>query len=232
VSAPKHPAKFTDTLIPIFAAILKEHKCKNVFDPLAGTGKLVGVLDHDWAGHVFCNELEAEWCDLRNGAWWTSQDAGDLDVYEDLFDAICTSPAYGNRLADKHEAKDGSTRITYKHMLGRDLDDRNTGGLQWGAAYRTAHVRIWMEVISVLKPGGVFILNISDHIRGGKVMPVTSFHDSLLKQLGLVELSRQEVKTPRMGFGANAEARVDHESVIVYRKPKGEPDEKEQPKSD
>ena len=219
MTAPKHPAKFTATMLPIFAELLIEHKCKNVFDPLAGTGKLVGVLDHDWNGHVFCNEIEPEWCDLGNGAWWTSQDAADLDVYPDLFDAICTSPTYGNRLADKHNAKDASKRITYKHSLGRDLDERNTGGLQWGAAYRTAHVKIWMEVITVLKPGGIFILNISDHIRAGEVAPVTRFHEKLLQQLGLVELERRRVKTPRMGFGANAKARVEYESIIVYQKP-------------
>ena len=36
--APKHPAKYTNSFIPIFYSILKD--CKKVLDPFAGTGKI------------------------------------------------------------------------------------------------------------------------------------------------------------------------------------------------
>lgn len=60
--------------------------------------------------------------------------------YKDtFFDAICVSPVYGNRVSDSHNAKDGSKRVTYTHMLGRKLTDGNTGCLQWGEKYKQAH---------------------------------------------------------------------------------------------
>ena len=48
------------------------------------------------------------------------------------FDMVVTSPTYGNRMADHHNAKDGRRRITYTHNLGRTLTPGNSGAMQWG----------------------------------------------------------------------------------------------------
>ena len=80
-----------------------------------------------------------------------------------------TSPTYGDRLADHHDARDGSVRHSYKHDLGRDLHPDNSGAMQWGPAYRDFHTAAWVEVRRVLRPGGRFVLNVKDHVRGGVV---------------------------------------------------------------
>ena len=69
----------------------------------------------------------------------------------------------------------------------------------------------------MLKPGAVFILNSSDHIRNGEVQPVTDWHLSTVDRLGFEMIDRIEVPTPRMRNGANSTARVDHEIVACLR---------------
>ena len=107
------------------------------------------------------------------------------------FDAICTSPTYGNRMADHHNARDASPRHTYRHVLGRPLTRGNSGALQWGDGiageeYRALHVAVWTECRRVLKPGGIFVLNVKDHIRGGVLQEVTKWHSVALLMLGFV----------------------------------------------
>jgi len=152
-------------------------------------------------------------------------DALNLPFKDDSFDCIATSPTYGNRFADSHEAKDGSERRSYTHDLGRKLHQNNSGSLHWGDAYRDFHERAWAESLRVLKPGGIFILNISDHIRGGELMPVSEWHIKALKSLGRGFILREviDVPTPRMRFGENSGARVEAEHVIKFEDT-GEPD--------
>ena len=213
-----HPAKFNDALIPIFAQVLIEHKCKNVFDPMAGTGKIVKVWDHDWNGDIYCNEIEPEWCDLGNGAWWSSHDAQRLPTQDNFFDAICTSPTYGNRMADHHNAMDNSKRMTYTHQLGRTLDPANTGKVQWGGRYRAMSRRILESSMRVLRPSGIFIINIKDHRRRGEIMPVSDWYYTTMRELGLFPLQVIIVNTPGMGFGANLQNRITHEDIFVFQK--------------
>ena len=87
-----------------------------------------------------------------------------LPFRDESFDAVVTSPTYGNRFADKHNAKDGSIRRSYTHDLGRTLHAENSGSMQWGQAYRDLHVKAWAECFRVVRPGGLFVLNISDHV--------------------------------------------------------------------
>ena len=135
---------------------------------------------------------------------------------------MVTSPCYGNRLADHHEARDGSTRRSYTHDLQRMTEDPqravhpdNAGRLQWGPSYRRFHVRAWGEVYRVLRTSGVFVLNVSDHVRRGAVTPVTDWHLQCLGELGMTVEERVEVGTPRLRYGANSRARVGYETVAL-----------------
>lgn len=133
----RHPAKYTDKFIPIFAEMLVGRQ--KVLDPMAGTGKIGLIKDYGFEGAVYANDLEFEWvvqakenkCDV-----FSMYDAGAMRYEDGEFDGICTSPTYGNRMADHHNAKDSSKRNTYTHAIGRKLHEENTGKMQWGETYK------------------------------------------------------------------------------------------------
>ena len=217
LSSVKHPATYTDSFIPIFAELLADYS--NVLDPFGGVGKLALIKEYGFKGKVVCNELEREWADIGkyNVDEWSIGDAANLRFANCEFDAICTSPTYGNRMADHHNAKDASKRITYRHCLGRPLNENNTGKMQWGEKYRQKHIEIYKECLRVLKPNGLMIVNVSDHIRKGQVMAVVEWHKQALLNFGMKLIDEIKIETPRMGFGQNAKNRVQHECILVFR---------------
>src|SRR5690606_38272106 len=46
---PRHPAKYTDVLLPVFARILREHGAQSVLDPMAGVGKIGLLRDYGFS---------------------------------------------------------------------------------------------------------------------------------------------------------------------------------------
>jgi len=207
----KHPAKYTDCLLPVFSEFLKLDGAKTVLDPMAGTGK-IHLLPFDTYGV----EIEKEWADLHEKT--ICADATSLPFESNSFDAICTSPTYGNRMADCHNAKDASKRNTYTHVLGKNLKDNNTGKMQWGEKYRNFHEKIWEDCYRVLKRDGCLILNFKNHIRKGIEVDVFSWHISCLISLGfkLREVRRIKVKGNR--FGQNGKKRIDYEFIALFNK--------------
>lgn len=185
-----------------------------LLDPFAGTGK-IHLLGNENLRTVGV-EIEPEWADLHPQT--IVGDALNLPFAASSFDAIATSPTYGNRMADHHDAKDGSKRNTYKHTLGRNLHPNNSGQLQWGPKYREFHQRAWSEAIRVLKPGGIFILNISNHIRKGEEIDVTDWQVRTIQEYIPIKDVRT-VGTIRYREGSNSSLRPSHESVVLFRKP-------------
>ncbi len=161
MSVAKHPAKFSPPLLPKMIELLGGYP--RVIDPMAGVGTLSTCLE--WLPFtVISNELEWPWLEQCLEPR-TQADARHLPFQADSFDAIVTSPTYGNRMADHHEARDSSKRNTYRHTLGRQLSSGNTGALQWGIEYRSVHRDIIAECVRVLRPGGRVLWNVKDHIR-------------------------------------------------------------------
>ena len=214
----KHPATYTNSFIPKFAELLIG--CENVLDIFGGVGKLALIKEQGFTGKVICNELEREWTETSqyNVDEWHIGDAENMNwALNNSFDAICTSPTYGNRMADHHNAKDESKRVTYKHFLGRDLNEANTGRMQWGNKYREKHFQIYKECVRVLKNEGLMIVNVSDHIRKGQIINVVEWHKETLINLGMKFTKEIKIQTPRMGFGQNAKIRVENESILVFK---------------
>jgi tRNA G10 N-methylase Trm11 len=215
----RHPAKYTDKFIPIFADLLKGKK--KIIDPMAGTGKIGKIKECGFQGIVYANDLEFEWivqakdnnCDV-----FSMYDAAKMRYNDKEFDGICTSPTYGNRMADSHIAKDNSKRNTYTHTLGRMLHDENTGKMQWGEKYKNKHIEIYKEFHRVLSDDGIVIINIKDHIRKGKIINVSDFHKSTLESIGFVLIDSIEVPVNSLGFGANGSVRLPYENIYVFRK--------------
>jgi hypothetical protein len=214
----KHPAIYSDHFIPIFSKLLINSH--NILDPFAGIGKIGLIKNHGFLGKITCNELEEEWTKSEYSIdEWHIGDAANMKWSKDnYFDAICTSPTYGNRMADHHNAKDNSKRITYKHYLGRNLNEENTGMMQWGEKYRNKHIEIYKECKRVLNNDGLFIINISDHIRKGEIIKVSEWHKEILINLGLIFLEEIKCETKRMKYGKNAELRTKYEYIYVFKK--------------
>lgn len=209
---PRHPARFSATVQSTMTEALEG--CRRVLDPFAGTG-LIHVIAAAAGTESVGIELEPEWADRHPDTQVGS--ALDLPFRDASFDAVATSPTYGNRLADHHTPTDlHSHRRSYQFDLGRDLHPDNSGTLQWGDEYRAFHEQAWKEAVRVLQPGGRFVLNISDHIRAGKRQHVSGWHVVALQQLGLTVTDVVPVPTSRLRDGENAEARVDYELVITF----------------
>lgn len=207
----KHPAKYTDCLLPIFSKYLEGAHL--VLDPFAGTGKLRKVIPH-----AVLLEIEPEWA-MMNGA--IIADSQYMPLRSNVFDAVCTSPTYGNRMADHfvdHQSHKNYVRNTYRHYLGRELNTNNSGRMQWGDKYKKLHVAVWKECKRVLKKKGLFILNVSDHIRAGKRIRVSDWHIDVLKDIGFKLIKTIEVETPRQRMGKNSKLRVGYEYVFILRK--------------
>jgi len=213
-----HPAKFSEPIMERLRRVLVGEQRRLgrppwVLDPFAGVGRVHRLVP---AGTTIGVEIEPRWAACHRRTFQGNALALPFDG--GAFDCVVVSCCYGNRMADSHDAKDGSRRNTYRHVYGEPLQPANTGTLQWGPAYRSVHAAAWAEAVRCLAPGGLFVLNISDHIRGGEVQHVTAFHALALGRLGLEWEDDWPVDTARNRNGANASARVDHETILALRK--------------
>ena len=211
-----HPAVYSDNILPAIAELLEPQHAK-ILDGFAGTGRIHELQDHvDWTVTTIGIEIEPEWATLHPQT--IVGNALNLPFTDEFFDAYVTSPCYGNRFADSNVAKDDSERRSYTHDIGRQLHADNSGKMNWGQEYRDFHTAAWREAIRVLRPGGRFVLNISDHIRGGQRMMVSSWHTETLLGMGLQLVDVNRVVTRRMRRGSNHLARVSSEMVLAFDK--------------
>jgi tRNA G10 N-methylase Trm11 len=215
-----HPAKFSPEIIRVMDGWIrmesfytgKRQRRMRILDPMAGVG---GV--HVLPGLTFGIEIEPEWANQHPRT--QVGDALALPWPKNKFDVICVSPVYGNRMSDSFTAMDSSKRIGYHFQLGRKPSKGSSATMHWGQDYRRFHHAAWVEAVRVLRPGGLFILNISDFMKMGERQPVSSWHCYVLDELGLNCFARRDVPTSRMRYGQNYQARVDCEHVFAFRLP-------------
>jgi tRNA G10 N-methylase Trm11 len=211
----KHPAVMGPHILEVCKRYLPAEGSR-VLDPFAGVGTTAKLLP---TYEVVGVEIEREWAEQNE-----STICGDsLLVVPTLgsFDAILTSPTYGNRMADDFNAKEGSSRITYRHKLGRNLSANTTSNLHFGRKnqkYENLHRDIWKVCVDALREGGVFILNCKDFIANGEVKSVTSWHKSVLEDYGLSCVGEEKVFSKGMRFGANRDRRLNFEWVVAFTK--------------
>lgn len=251
-----HPAEYSPEVLEAIDEVLASNHPLSpraglrILDPYAGKGSGVDA----WAATGYDAigvELEPEWgCASPRIVQGSALLLPDLDL-GGSFDAVITSPCYGNRMADNHEAKDPcaacngtgkrggdddleptpenrcptckgsglSSRITYRHKLGRMPTPGSAAVLQWGNAYRHHHSQFVHAAIAVAEPEALLIVNMKNHIRDGREQLVTEWWVNTLLVRGCRLLEVRPVRTQGMGFGANADARTDREFLIVVRAP-------------
>ena len=237
-AAPKHPAKFSNGIVEIAADWIRKHDPYghhgdgrvHVLDPFAGVGgvhRLRAMVDVVTTGI----EIEEVWASAHPDT--IVGDALDLPYpfSDGFFDVIFTSPTYANRLADKHKVGGGKgeakpwVRRSYTHDLREATGDpeatlhpNNSGTMQWGDHYKRFHTRFIVGANRALCDRGLFMLNVSNHVRNGRVVDVCEWWEHLMVDNGYKCIEREEVPTPRLRYGKNHEARVSHEMIYCWKR--------------
>jgi hypothetical protein len=221
VTVAPHPAKWSKAVLEAIAPVLEREygdaeTPPRLLDPYAGVGldRLREIFPTaQWDGL----EIEPEWAAGSPGT--TQGDVLAMPWHGPTFHGLVTSCTYANRMADCHDAKDDSRRITYRHKLGRMPTEGSSAVMQWGPAYRQHHRSAWAACLARLHSRSLVIVNVSNHIRDGVEQRVVEFHLNEWMLLGATVEEIIRVPTPRMGFGANGDARVDAERLLVLRAP-------------
>ena len=258
IPVPRHPAAWNrKALIAAsrrLAARFGEHPAV-VLDPFAGVGRVHELRRFGW--QTVGGELEPAWAAAHPDT--IVADALAFPADDGAFDAVVTSPTWGSRMADHHDAKERCTpcggtgtvtvqcvdlldrvdlgdaeavcekcggsgvrdhvRNTYRHALGSPLTDGSSAAMNWGNDYRRFH-RDWVvEARRLVKPGGLVIVNMSNHIRKGVEIDVIGWWLVALHAEGLLIRAVDSVPAGKLRHGANHELRVDGEVNIVYQIP-------------
>lgn len=269
-TTPPHPARFSGPVLDQLMDLLhpEVHRIADrepgrgyvhVLDPFAGVGNVhrlagpvrVGPEDDDTRTVLVSTvgvELEPEWATAHPG---TEQgDATALRFDTGSFDVVATSPCYGNRMADHHEARDTcktcagtgydgedsplspscpsckgaglSKRNTYRHQLGRPLTPGSGAGLLWGPEYRALHDAAIGEMVRVVREDGLVLVNMSNHLtdKGNTEHHVTEWWVNALLYRACRIAGVYPVRTRRQRQGQNGQHRTEHEFVIAVRTPR------------
>lgn len=245
------PAKYTAGILDAIKAELQQRflHTARILDPFAGIGGI-----HQLADRLPCTtvgiELEAECAALHprtihGDSRRAASLLGDLRAAagmgpSDLFDAIVTSPAYGNRFADQYLGSDNekcrtcdgdgtgctacagtgrarSKRAGYAIALRRRLSAGSGAAVAWGDKYRRIHAAVLAAVDDTLATDGWWLVNVSSFIGDDTYRDVMEWWvERIAERARVVRLIA--VETPRMGFGQNGDARVPVEHIIVAQK--------------
>jgi hypothetical protein len=214
-----HPSPFNPAVLEAMADTLREWALP-IHDPFAGPGDRLGALADQLGLEFSGSELERPFIVDRRVRW---ADATDYESYPPWDHCVATSPVYPNGMTDHFNAQDGSTRHTYRQaraaITGRDepLHGNNMGryGPRGGKAAETAHwvlaqraVRHWPERV---------IVNIKDCYLGPNIYPAVARWHHLLAGYGY-EIGERVVETRGQRHGANREARVPYEVVLICQR--------------
>ena len=217
----RNPATYTDGVVEMMAELVCAHLSRagtvRILDPMAGEGHIapiVGLL----GDHVVTLEMS----DLDRWLYARPEvkiaDAAALPHPDACFDVVATSPPYGNRMADTLST-DGDQRVIYADRLGREPGAGSAASLQWGPEYRRVMAAVWAEQMRVVRPGGLVIANLKDHIRDKQWADVAGWHIGTLQDLGAAVVAMRGIFAEGVQGLANDDSRTDVEHVVAMRVP-------------
>ena len=106
-------------------------------------------------------------------------------------------------------------RNTYRHALGRMPSVGSSATMAFGSAYRRHH-RDWIvEARRLVKPGGLIIVNVANHIRKGAEVDVVGWWLGCMVGEGLLIRAVDRIPAAKLRVGANRDLRVEGECNIV-----------------
>lgn len=102
-----HPAKFSDEVLDALGEITKRRvkRHEKVLDPFAGIGRIHHLADAKGWDSVGV-EIEPEWADAHARTICGDSTKLTKRFKRGQFVAVITSPVYGNRMSDSHDAKE------------------------------------------------------------------------------------------------------------------------------
>ena len=253
ITTARHPAAWNRKALTVAADrvvhILGEQPI-TVLDPFAGVGRVHELRDLGFV--TVGGELEPEWVSASEHT--IVADALQFPADDNAFDAVITSPCWGSRMADSHDAQERCSvcggrgceegcgtceyvnagpdshkvcracggagrrdyvRNTYRHALGRPLTPGSAGAMQFGPAYRHFH-RDWLvEAMRLVRPEGVIVVNVANHIRAGAEVDVVGWWLGMMYGEGLLIRAVDWVPAAKLRHGANRDLRVDGEVNVV-----------------
>jgi hypothetical protein len=123
VDLPDNPAKFSESILDAIASVTRRRipDGARVLDPFAGTGRIHRFTRWDTVGV----EIEPEWV-----AWHPRTILGDatqLDFPDGSFHSAITSPTYGTRMADHHNAVENCKACGGKGKVARKRCEKCNG---------------------------------------------------------------------------------------------------------
>lgn len=224
----EHPAKFSQRVLTEIESLLAPYvpsgRTGRLLDPFAGVGGIHALNGGDWRTYGV-EEIERWAAKHPNTIHGDSTNLCPGLFEPESFDVVCTSPTWGNGLNQRspHPNAGKGKRYTYPDAAGQVMSPTNTGGARFGKTdrgeYRRLHLAIWPQVVRVLKPDGVLVLNSRDSSDGvGGVRAVTGWHISVLLQRGMTLGAMSAVKARGMSWGARRRPIGDSELLIVMHK--------------
>jgi hypothetical protein len=110
-----------------------------------------------------------------------------------------------------------SKRASYAVALGRKCSPGSGARFQFGKQYRDLHLAVLNAAIGAVIPGGLLLYNVSSSIHQNSYRPVMEWWLTEIAQRAEI-LALRSVETSRLKFGANGDARVPAEHIIVARR--------------
>lgn len=235
----KHPAKFSDPILDVLDRLVQKEARRRraagaasltVVDPFAGVGRIHRLARPPRNGFELRTlglEIEEPWAACHRDTLWTDAIdwlawviAGELHN-RPLVQMYVTSPTYGNRYSDHHDAQDGSVRHSYTHYLGRQPTKGSSAVMPWGPDYWEFTALAYRMMLAAAEPDAPFVLNVSDFVRGRELVPAAAWHLGAAIGAGWLPDRRTRTRlipTARHRHGANHEARAPFEVVYSFRK--------------
>lgn len=244
----KHPAQFTPAVVDVMVKVLDQHDVTGLaIDPFAGPGmslhrfanpdrKIVGIeIEPPW---VTAPEVKQGDATVMKGvrrnsvsaflsSWVYGNRFSDSHNAQERCRECKGTGKIGRKKCSKCEnGRRNHTRRGYTHDIREQtgdetyaLHENNAGRMHFRSEqYKDLHRKHAALALEKAKPGGIYVLNVSDFVERGQIVHAATWHLNTMQAAGWLWIDAYAIATPRMRYGANNQLRPENEWVFVFRK--------------